>query len=440
MKRLLKKVIPDTHPVRILYHRSRNILAAFFQGFPAQLLVVTCITGTDGKTTTVAMLSHILHSCGKKTGAVSTAFYELNGVRQPNPTQKTSVDAKTLQRFLRRVADAGCTHAIVEASSHGLLQGRLLGITPSVAAITNISMEHLDYHGSMDQYIAAKGLLFRSMKGLGTKVLNADDRTFAAFSAIPSKAAIAYSPGRQLSDIHGDEGECSATVTIDGATMPMTIPIPGIHNLENALCAVSCAQALGIPPRESIPTLATFSGAGGRMEPVDAGQPFKIFIDFTVTPAAYERTLLSCRKICAGNRLLVLTGSCGDRMCEKRPLVGELCGKMADVTVVTNEDPYTEDPEKIIDEVLNGVSKDIPRFIGMESAPTPANQPSKFCVRISDRLEAIRYILSLARSGDVVLLCGKGADVTMMTKKGQIPWVERDLVKGEIEESRRIGV
>ncbi|MDD5055540.1 MAG: UDP-N-acetylmuramyl-tripeptide synthetase [Candidatus Peribacteraceae bacterium] len=437
MKRLLKKLIPDTHPVRIIYHRSRNILTAFFEGFPAQRLIVTCITGTDGKTTTVAMLSHILHSCGKKTGAVSTAFFELNGVREPNPTQKTSVDARTLQRFLRRISDAGCTHAIVEASSHGLVQGRLLGITPTVTAITNVSMEHLDYHGTMDQYIAAKGIIFRAMKGLGTKVLNADDRTFAAFSGIPSRHTISYSPGRQLSSVKGDQKGCSAVVTIDGQPMPVFIPIPGIHNLENALCAVSCAQALGIEPRQSIAALESFAGAGGRMELIDAGQPFKVFIDFTVTPAAYEQTLRSAREICGDNgRLLVLTGSCGDRMKEKRPLVGELCGRMADVTIVTNEDPYTEDPEKIIDEVLGGVSKDIPHFTGIESAPNSDNQPSKFCVRISERLEAIRYILSLAKSGDVVLLCGKGADVTMMTKNGQIPWVEREIAREELRSIR----
>ena len=432
MKRLLKKLIPDTHPVRIIYHRSRNILTAFFQGFPAQRLIVTCITGTDGKTTTVAMLSHILHSCGKKTGAVSTAFFELNGVREPNPTQKTSVDARTLQRFLRRISDAGCTHAIVEASSHGLVQGRLLGITPTVAAITNVSMEHLDYHGTMDQYIAAKGMLFRSMKGFGTNVLNADDRTFAAFSGIPSEHTIAYSPGKQFTDIRGDQKGCSAVVTIDGQTIPLFIPVPGIHNLENALCAVSCAQALGIEPRRSIAALESFAGAGGRMELIDAGQPFKVFIDFTVTPAAYEQTLKSAREICGTGRLLVLTGSCGDRMKEKRPLVGELCGKMADVTVVTNEDPYTEDPEKIIDEVLSGVANDIPHFIGLEAAPTPSNQLNKFCVRVSDRLEAIKYILTLAKSGDVILLCGKGADVTMMTKNGQIPWVEREIVREQL--------
>jgi UDP-N-acetylmuramoyl-L-alanyl-D-glutamate--2,6-diaminopimelate ligase len=173
------------------------------------------------------------------------------------------------------------------------------------------------------------------------------------------------------------------------------------------------------------------------MELIDAGQPFKVFIDFTVTPAAYEQTLKSAREICGTGRLLVLTGSCGDRMKEKRPLVGELCGRMADVTIVTNEDPYTEDPEKIIDEVLSGVSKDIPHFIGLETAPTPNSQPNKFCVRISDRLEAIRYILSLAKSGDVLLLCGKGTDVTMMTKNGQIPWVEREIVREELQSIRK---
>lgn len=433
MKRLLKRLFPDTHPLRLIAHRWKNWLTAFRLGLPARKLIVTCITGTDGKTTTVAMLTHILHSAGMKVGGVSTAFFQIGNVREPNPTQKTSVDTGTLQRFLKKLVRSGCTHAVIEVSSHGLLQGRNAGMRPKVAAITNISMEHLDYHGTMDEYIAAKGILFRSMKGHGTKVLNEDDRTFAAYESIPSDKTIPYSPKKQLKDIQDLGSSCSATFLYGLDSIPLKLPVPGSHNLENALCAIACAEALGLEPEKAALSLKDFQGAGGRMEPVDAGQRFKVFIDFTVTPAAYERTLKAARAIAEGHRLLVLTGSCGDRMREKRPMVGKICSGLADIVVVTNEDPYTEDPERIIDEVLSGIEKAMPVFKDPKSIPQGLN---KFCVRFSDRLEAIQFLLRQATPGDVVLLCGKGADITMMTKKGQVPWVEREIVRDELEKFR----
>lgn len=429
MKALLKRLLPDTHPVRLTYHRTKNQLIALRAGYPAKKLTVIAVTGTDGKTTTVAMIAHILEKTGIKAGAVSTAFFQIGAERKPNPTQKTSVDAGALQTFLRTLVNSGCTHVVIEASSHGLLQGRLSGITPSIAAITNMSMEHLDYHGTMEEYMKAKALLFRALRGRGTKVLHRDDPTCAAFSAIPSTKTFLYSPKNQLSDIRSEKDRVSATLSTGEGTAALQMHLPGAFNLENALCAITVAQALGIGAERAAEALEDFQGAGGRMERVDSGQPFHVFIDFTVTPAAYERTLASARNIAAGHRLLVLTGSCGDRMREKRPLVGELCGLMADVIVVTNEDPYTEDPEKIIDDVLAGVPKNIPI---VRSAEEAVHAGPKYCVRRSDRLEAIRFLLHTAEPGDVVLLCGKGADVTMMTKAGQISWNEREIVTEEL--------
>lgn len=433
MKALLKRALSDTHPLRLLYHRLKNQLIAFWMQYPAKNLTVIAITGTDGKTTTVAMTAHILQSAGKKVGGVSTAFFEIDGVREPNPTQKTSVDATTLQMFLRRLVREGCTHAVIEASSHGLMQGRLAGITPTVAAVTNVTMEHLDYHGTMAEYVAAKGLLFAALAGSGTKVLNRDDPSFEPYGRIPSKQTMTYSPKRQLSDIRDDVSSVSATMNLDGKSIPLTLPMPGAFNLENALCAIVCAEALGISPEKAAEALRTFKGAGGRMESIACGQAFHVFIDFTVTPAAYERTLTSTRAIAAGHRLLVLTGSCGDRMREKRPIVGRLCAEMADVTVITNEDPYTEDPERIIDDVLSGVPETVPVFRSTREAGEKSQGLNKYCVRLSDRLEAIQYLLKLAKEGDVVLLCGKGADITMMTKSGQVPWNEKEIVKEELQ-------
>lgn len=433
MKKFVKKLLPDTHPLRLGYHRVRGSYAALKAGYPASKLRIIAVTGTDGKTTTVAMIAHILAYAGLNVGAASTAFLQIGNKREPNPTQKTSLTSGHMQAFLQRLVREKCEYAVLEVSSHGLMQGRFNGITPDVAAITNISMEHLDYHGNMDAYIAAKALLFRRLNGKGTKVLNGDDQTFLPYSKIPSAHTLVYGASSQLSDVEAGTSFSRATVAIEGKKYALTLPVPGAFNLYNALCAIACAQAAGVEPAVSIQALASFGGAPGRMQQIDAGQPFAVYVDFTVTPVAYERTLTSLRSALKGSgRLLVLTGSCGDRMPEKRPLVGAICSKLADIMVVTNEDPYTEDPEKIIDEVLSGIT-DQPIIRGRDNY-RPSMQ--KACVRISDRLEAIRFLLSLAKPGDIVLFSGKGGDITMMTAHGQIPWNEATIVERELRNAR----
>jgi UDP-N-acetylmuramoyl-L-alanyl-D-glutamate--2,6-diaminopimelate ligase len=186
-----------------------------------------------------------------------------------------------------------------------------------------------------------------------------------------------------------------------------------MFNVENALCAIACTEAVGMPHQQSIAALRTFPGIPGRMERIDEGQPFSVFVDFTVTPEAYRKTLQAIRAMLTeGKRLLVLTGSGGDRMREKRPEIGKIVSECADVTVVTNEDPYTEDPEHIIAEV----------WAGIDHTKTKAH-------RIVDRKEAIAFLFKEAQPGDIVLLCGKGSDTTMWTRNGQIPWNEREIVR-----------
>jgi len=441
MKKLLKRLFPDTHPLRISAHRLKNQLIALLAGYPARGLTVIGVTGSDGKTTTVGMISHILRSTGMKVGAVSTAYFEIDGMQEPNPTQKTSVDARTLQNFLTRAKNAGCTHVVVESSSHGLVQGRLAGIQPAVAVITNLSMEHLDYHGTMEEYMLAKSLLFRALKGKGTKVLNTDDRTFAVFAGIPSEKIISFGTKFGLdSDLHLTQStitiepkRVSATVTSsNGEQATLQLGIPGAFNIENALAALSATSAVGVPLQQGAEALQSFTGVQGRMQSIERGQPFRVYIDFTVTPRAYEEVLSTLKKSLQNSgRLLVLTGSCGDRMREKRPLVGEICTRLADLTVITNEDPYTEDPEKIIDEVLAGVPKTVPAFRSVSDYRT-ASQSNHVCVRLSDRMEAINLLLSEAKPDDVLLFAGKGSDITMMTASGQIPWNEREILEAKL--------
>jgi UDP-N-acetylmuramoyl-L-alanyl-D-glutamate--2,6-diaminopimelate ligase len=416
----LKKLIGNRNPLRLWWHAARALGAALVYGFPARNLTVIGITGTDGKTTTVGMTAHILHHAGVKVGALSTAAFQIGEERTWNATQKTSPSPFAIQKFLRTLVGSGCTHAVLEVSSHGLVQGRLNWTWPTVAAVTNVAMEHLDYHGSMDQYRADKGMLFRMLHGQGVKVLNADDESLPTYTAITSGRTVTYSIQSQETTLWLDsiedlpEGPC-AQLHVKGRSdpLPLELTIPGAFNLENALCAIGCAVAVGIDPDVAVKALRTFQGVPGRLERIDEGQAFSVFVDFTVTPQAYEKTLTTLRSMLPdGKRLLVLTGSCGDRMKEKRPIIGRMCSDLADVVVVTNEDPYTEDPQAIIDEVWSGI----------DQSKTSAHQ-------IFDRGEAMQFIFNEAQPRDIVILCAKGSDTTMWTTQGQIPWDERSIAR-----------
>lgn len=420
----LKNRIGHMNPVRLGWHYSKSVAAALRYGFPARGLTVIGITGTDGKTTTVGMTAHILAQEGIKVGALSTAFFQFENERVWNATQKTSPSPFTVQKFLKTLRNKGCTHAILEYSSHGMVQGRVNFTWPKVAAITNLTPEHLDYHGTMEAYRDAKGILLKRLRGRGVKVLNAKDATFAHYSRIPSSRTIAFSsePGQQATlwadKIEAEPTKTRATLRYEDQSEKLTLNIPGSFNIENALAAIGCAMGVGVPFDHAVKALGTFVGVPGRMEPIDEGQPYSVLVDFTVTPAAYERTLTTLKSaLPKGKRLLVLTGSCGDRMKEKRPEVGRICSLYGDVVVVTNEDPYTEDPEKIIDEVLAGAQKgkaDVHRII--------------------DRKEAITFLLDQAEPDDVVILCGKGSDTTMWLAHGKVPWNEREIVRGMLKE------
>lgn len=425
----LKQMIGHRHPIRLAWHRQKALLAAARYGFPARKLRVIGITGTDGKTTTVAMTSHILQQAGIAAGAASTSFFQVRDKTENNPTHKTSISPFDFQMFLARCVRAGCTHVIAEVSSHGLVQHRNDFLWPGVAAITNTSPEHLDYHGTMEQYRKDKGILFQMLNGKGVKVLNADDETAALYERIPSASTILYSPTRDpgsgaalwLSGITGTSASSSATLHVrlrrnnsDIETKhELILPIAGIFNLENALCAIACCIAAGVSPAACVQALSSFGGVPGRLEKVEEGQLFSVYVDFTVTPASYQKTLSAIRATLApGKRLLVLTGSCGDRMPEKRPVIGNIVSEAADVVVVSEDETLTEDQNKVIDEI----------WAGIDQKMTSAH-------RIFDRREGIHFLLKEAKPGDAVALCGMGACTTMQTKEGLRPWDEREVAR-----------
>jgi len=415
--RKLKKLIPERSPIRLGWHYVKAFAAALRYRFPARKLTVIGITGTDGKTTTVMMTAHILRSTGKKVGVISTTAFHIGDHIQLNVTQKTSMSPFIVQKKLREMVNGGCTHAVIEVSSHGLVQGRVHHISPKVAAITNTSPEHLDYHKTMERYRKDKGKLFAMLKAKGTKVLNRADETYKEYSTIPSSQTITY--GKEgsdlwITDIVSLSNGCHAKLHTDlGGVNDLVLSIPGTFNLENAQCAIACGMALGVPLQASLDALTGFHGVPGRLQRIDEGQRFPVYIDFTVTPEAYRKTLHTLRGMTPeGKRILVLVSSCGNRMPEKRPMIGKIASELADIVVVTSEETYGESHSKIMDEIWSGIDQD-----------------AVMAFRVPDRREAIEFILAQAQENDSVALCGMGGVTTMMTEKGQIPWDEAAIAR-----------
>lgn len=420
----VKRLFPDRHPLRLLWHRAKALLAAALNGFPARKLTVIAISGTDGKTTTVGMIAHILHATNVPVAAASTAFLQLQGTHIENATHLTSLSPFALQRFLRTAVQEGCTVAVIEMSSHGLVQGRTNYTWPTVAGITNLALEHLDYHGTMERYRADKGRMFRMLGGRGTKVLNGADASSDYYATIPSAQTIVY--GTQDGDLYLQEvraeglGSVATLVEKSGSKHVLRLSVPGIHNLDNALCAIGCASAVGVATKNAIEVLSTFPGIAGRMERITEGQPFSVIVDFAVSPQAYEKTLGSLRAMVGeSGRVLVLCSSCGNRMREKRPQIGQICSTLADVVVATEDETYGEDPHEVLEEVWTGI-----------------DQTACEAHKIFDRREAIAFLFKKAQPGDAVVLCGMGPFSTMTKLEGRIPWDERVIARELLQKMR----
>lgn len=418
---LLQHIIGKRNPIRILWHKTKSLVAAAVHGFPARDITVIAISGTDGKTTTVGMITHILRHAERRVGAASTAFLQINDTVEENATHLTSISPWTLQGFLKKLVRNDCEFAVIEMSSHGLVQGRVDYTFPQVAGITNTALEHLDYHGSMDQYRKDKGIMFEKLRGVGVKVLNGNDDSFDMYKAIPTEGTLVYGPkgsNLSLSDVHATDNTCSATLHIDSHTDTLHLNVPGTYNLDNALCAIGCALSVGIPLAECLQALKTFAPLPGRMERIDEGQSFSVYVDFAVSPQSYQKSLEALQKVVDGKgRVMVLCSSCGNRMEEKRPIIGNICSEMADVVVVTEDETYGEDPHKVLDEV----------WAGVDQSKTEAH-------KIFDRTEAISYLFKNAKKGDAIVLCGMGPFSTFTKIEGRIPWDEREVARRLLRE------
>ena len=366
-------------------------VSANWFGHPARDLTLLAVTGTNGKTTTTYLLKAMLEGVlGARVGLIGTNQNMVG--EEVLPAHRTTPESWEVQQLLREMADAGCTHVVMEASSHALVLHRLDGLRFRAGIFTNLTQDHLDFHGTMEAYRDAKGLLFRQSD---TAVLNLDDEAGRYFARTVAVPRLTYSERRDEADLTAknlrlfpDRVEFEAVAA--GAISRVRLPIPGGFTVYNALGVLTCGLALGLPLADCADALAKAPGVKGRIEVVPVPADFAVIIDYAHTPDALENILTTVRDFTAG-RVICLFGCGGDRDRTKRPQMGAIAGSLADVAVVTSDNPRTEEPEAIIRDILPGLEG---------TAAEVVVEP--------DRRAAIRRALSLAKPGDTVVLAGKG--------------------------------
>ncbi|MFZ2187237.1 MAG: UDP-N-acetylmuramoyl-L-alanyl-D-glutamate--2,6-diaminopimelate ligase [Candidatus Moraniibacteriota bacterium] len=413
MKRFFSKIVPQVF--KNWYHMVQSLVACFCFGFPGKELQVIGVTGTNGKTTTTQFIARILERAENKVAVASTINFQIGDKKWVNDSKFTTLSAWKLQKFLRAAVRVGCEYAVIETSSHALDQHRVWGIPYVIAVMTNVTREHLDYHKTMEEYRRAKCRLFRLAK---QAVINLDMEEPDSFCVDAKQQALFYSTKDQHAHLFAEHVEldfAGTEFTVDGTRFHLCLP--GLFNIENALAALGVAQLLGIDFPTAAEALASVVSIPGRMELVPNAKQADIIIDYAVTPDAFEKLYASILPLkIPGTKIIHVFGACGERDRGKRPQMGEIASGYADIIVLTNEDPYYEDPEQIIDDIEKGVTK----------------KKDKEYFRIFDRRTAIRKALSLAEIGDIVLVTGKGAEETMAIGAQRIPWHERKVIEEEL--------
>jgi UDP-N-acetylmuramoyl-L-alanyl-D-glutamate--2,6-diaminopimelate ligase len=403
-------------------------LAAAVNGRPARRLLVVGVTGTEGKTTTTHMAGHVLDHAGVAAGFLSTVAHRAAGPDNPNASGMTTMQAPQVQEWLARMVAEGARAAVVEATSHALDQDRVGACEFDVAAFTNVFSDHLDYHGSLEAYRRAKARLIdlcaaAADKGIPkTAVLNRDDASYEALAARPIARRLTYGI-RSPADVRATgvepagDGGTAFRLEYGGASAPVRLRMAGAFNVANALCAAASCLALGLPLDQVAAALSDFRGVRGRLEPVDLGQPFRLYVDFADSPLSLDSMLSALRPGTRG-RLMVMFGATG-RSDHGREGMGRAAAEHADFFVITTDDPVGEDPAELARSVEAGVS---------------GRQPGRDYEVVLDRREAIRRVLGAAAAGDVVVLAGKGHEQTMLLAGGPVPWDDRAEAEAALRE------
>jgi len=434
MKSRLKKIIPPGALNR--YHQVMAIAANWLYGRPSEKMIVIGVTGTNGKSSTVWLIAKILEAAGYKVGATSTAMFKIADREWLNDQKMTMLGRLALQKILKQMLKAGCQYAVVETSSEGIKQHRHWGINYDVAIFTNLTPEHLEAHGSFDQYKQAKLKLFAKIgrsrkkqldgrKITKTIIVNGDDQYSQEFLAFPADQKISFGLGNSILDLRAEEIKFTSDgVSFELAGNRFVAPLLGRFNIYNSLVVISAARSQGIDWAVCQRALKATEGIPGRLEFIEEGQNFQVMVDYAPEPESLRQlyqTISDHQLVGPNQKIIQVLGSCGGgRDKSRRPVLGRLAGDRADYVIVTNEDPYDDDPVEIIDAVADG-------------ALAVGKTLDKNLFKIWERREAIIKALNLAGAGDLVLLTGKGCEQAICVAGGKkIPWDERQVVREEI--------
>lgn len=385
---VVKIVVPDARV-------ALAVLAANAYGHPSRRLRLIGVTGTNGKTTTTHLIKAVLEAHGEVVGLIGTIQYDLGG--QLVPATHTTPESLELNALLQDMVNRGCTAAVMEVSSHALAQHRVHGLQFAAGVFTNLTQDHLDYHGSMDAYFLAKKALFDALPSDAVAVTNADDPRGDAIVQTTRARVVRYSLDARSDITAGDVtmsvGGMEFTIAVPGSTVAVRTALTGRFNIANILAAVGTATAIGVPWDIAVKGIAAVDSVRGRFEQIPAPGGWTAIVDYAHTPDALENTLHAIRHLLGAQRrgkIITVFGCGGDRDRSKRPQMGRIASELSDITIVTSDNPRTEDPLAIIQDICAGI------------------RPAATVQTEADRRSAIARALSLAGPGDVVLIAGKG--------------------------------
>jgi UDP-N-acetylmuramoyl-L-alanyl-D-glutamate--2,6-diaminopimelate ligase len=407
------------------------ILSCAYYGYPARELCTIGITGTDGKTTTGNLITAILEAAGNPSGLMTTANFKLRGREWENTTRQSTLEALEIQQLLRQFVDDGATHAVVEATSHGLELQRVYGCDFDIGVVTNITQEHLDFHKTIEAYRRAKARLFemldpervKKVASHPTAILNRDDSSYEILKPYCRVPILDYGID-QAASVRAVDVQLQASGTIFRVVLPdaeqvIETSLVGRFNVSNCLAAIAVAYSQGVKPAVIAHGLATIRGVTGRMERIDEGQSFAVIVDYAHTADSLAKVLNILRPLTTG-KLMVVFGSAGERDTQKRPIMGRIAAQKADFFVITDEDPREEDRIRILRDIAAGAEE-----IGKQEGR------DFWC--IADRTEAIAATFARARPGDTVLLAGKGHEQSIIIGREKLPWDERRIAREQLK-------
>jgi UDP-N-acetylmuramoyl-L-alanyl-D-glutamate--2,6-diaminopimelate ligase len=423
----VKKLIPrGLFPLIEPYgHLAEAVLFNALYGFPARNLKVIGVTGTNGKTTTCFMIHRMLHEAGYKVGMMTTVAYGVGDNIRPQIHHMTTVPVPQLLRRIRRLRAQGAEWLVLETTSHALAQHRVWGVPYSVAVMTNVTHEHLDYHKTFERYRAAKVRLFRKAArnygGLRTGIVNADDPSWHFFAdVIPNVVSYGIERGELRAEhVRSTPAGSDFTVKYKGSALKIHTNLPGSFNVSNALAAAATGVAVGLTDVQIASGIAALKSVEGRMVTIDEGQDFSVIVDYAHTPDSFEKLFNDLRPLVKG-RLIVMFGSAGRRDEAKRAVQGKLAGAYADEVVLTEEDDRDIDGMEILNQIASG-------------AEAAGKVQDKNLFLVHDRTKAIAFTLRHAHKGDTVLLLGKGHEKTIERADGENPWDEDATVRSVLK-------